>query len=88
MIEKNFSVYDEAGVHARPAATLVGVASKFESEINIVYKEKSVNLKSILGVMTLGIPYGEEFKINAEGTDEKDAIEKLEETLKEEGLIK
>ena len=66
MVEKQFTVIDEAGIHARPAAMLVSVANKFVSEINLVHNEKNVNLKSILGVMSLGIGIGEEFKINAD----------------------
>lgn len=87
MIEKNFNVIDEAGVHARPASVLVNVANDYNSEIKIIYKEKTANLKSILGVMALGIPFGEEFTITAEGIDEEEAVKKLEETLKTERLV-
>lgn len=87
MVEKNFGVIDEAGLHARPAALLVNVANEFASEIKINYKEKTANLKSILGVMGLGIPSGVEFKISAEGIDEQEAIDKLQQTLKNEGLV-
>ncbi|KOO51082.1 HPr family phosphocarrier protein [Viridibacillus arvi] len=87
MIEKNFNVIDEAGIHARPASVLVTVASGYESEIKIIYKEKTANLKSILGVMALGIPFGEEFNINAEGSDEEEVLKKLEETLITAGLV-
>ncbi|TKI63223.1 hypothetical protein FC756_18745 [Lysinibacillus mangiferihumi] len=38
--------------------------------------------------MALGIPFGEEFKIYAEGLDEEEALQKLEETLIKEGLVK
>ncbi|WP_107897639.1 HPr family phosphocarrier protein, partial [Lysinibacillus mangiferihumi] len=41
-----------------------------------------------IGVMALGIPFGEEFKIYAEGLDEEEALQKLEETLIKEGLVK
>lgn len=87
MVEKNFSVIDEAGVHARPASILVNVANEFASDIKIGYKEKKANLKSILGVMGLGIPYGVEFTISAEGDDEQEAVDKLQKTLEDEGLV-
>lgn len=87
MMERDFQVKDQAGVHARPASILVDTANQYQSELKIRYSGKSANLKSILGVMTLGIPYGEEFTIQAEGADEEEAIRKLEETLKNEGLI-
>ena len=86
MVEKQFKVIDATGIHARPASMLVSVANKFESDINLIHNEKKVNLKSILGVMSFGIGMGEEFKISAEGSDEQDALEALENTLKSEGL--
>ena len=55
MVEKQFTVIDEAGIHARPASMLVSAANKFASDINLIHKGKNVNLKSILGVMSLGI---------------------------------
>ena len=67
MVEKQFTVIDKAGIHARPASMLVSVANKFESDVKLIHNEKNVNLKSILGVMSLGIGIGEEFKISAEG---------------------
>ena len=86
MVEKQFTVTDEQGIHARPASILVSTATKFKSDINLIHNEKNVNLKSILGVMSLGIGLGEEFKISANGIDEQDALNELEEALKNEGL--
>ena len=86
MAEKVFKVTAESGIHARPATQLVQAASKFDADINLEYNGKSVNLKSIMGVMSLGIPQGSEIKIVAEGSDADDAIAALEETLKREGL--
>ena len=88
MVEKQFTITDTAGIHARPATILVNLASKFDSEVNIVHQEKKVNLKSILGVMSLGIAYGTEFKVNIEGTDEEDALRELESMMQKEGLAK
>ncbi|SEB06834.1 phosphocarrier protein [Thalassobacillus cyri] len=86
MKEKTFTITSSDGVHARPATVLVQKAGNFESDINLHYKEKAVNLKSIMGIMSLGIPSGAEVKITAEGNDEEEAIQKLDETLKNEGL--
>lgn len=86
MKEKTFTIIEEAGIHARPASLLVSNAGKFSSEINIEYKEKKANLKSIMGVMALGIKKGETIKITEEGPDEDDAIVKLEELLKSSNL--
>ena len=86
MVEKTFKVTADSGIHARPATQLVQSAGKFDAEVNLEYNGKSVNLKSIMGVMSLGIPQGAEIKIVANGSDEADAIAALENTLKTEGL--
>ncbi|MFB7639444.1 phosphocarrier protein HPr [Peribacillus butanolivorans] len=86
MVEKIFTVTAETGIHARPATLLVQAAGKFDSEINLAYKEKKVNLKSIMGVMSLGIGKGAEITISAEGSDENDALKTLTDTLNREGL--
>ncbi|MFS0782499.1 phosphocarrier protein HPr [Bacillus sp. 1P06AnD] len=86
MEQKSFKVIADTGIHARPATLLVQAAGKFDSEINLEYKEKKVNLKSIMGVMSLGIGQGADITITAEGSDEQDAINTLAETLKKEGL--
>ncbi|BDG48244.1 MULTISPECIES: phosphocarrier protein HPr [Parageobacillus] len=86
MAEKVFKVISESGIHARPATILVQTASKFNSDLNLEYNGKTVNLKSIMGVMSLGIPKGAQIKITAEGADAADAIAALTETLNKEGL--
>jgi phosphocarrier protein HPr len=86
MAEKQFKVVAETGIHARPATLLVQTASRFDSEITLEYKGKTVNLKSIMGVMSLGVGQGAEIKIAAEGNDANDALQALEDTMKKEGL--
>jgi phosphocarrier protein len=86
MTEKTFKVTDPTGIHARPATALVQTASKFDADIQLEYKERSVNLKSIMGVMSLGIGQGAEIKIRANGADEQQALSALEETLTANGL--
>ena len=86
MEKKDFNVIAETGIHARPATLLVQTASKFNSDINLEYKGKSVNLKSIMGVMSLGVGQGSDVTISAEGTDEADAIAAIAETMQKEGL--
>ena len=86
MEKKDFHVVAETGIHARPATLLVQAASKFNSDINLEYKGKSFNLKSIRGVMSLGVGQGSDVTISAEGADEKEAMEAIVETMKKEGL--
>ena len=86
MVSKTFKIIDATGIHARPATLLVSAASKFESEIELEYNGKSVNVKSIMGVMSLGIPKDAAIKLTAEGDDEEEALRVLEDTLKSGGL--
>lgn len=86
MEKRDFHVIAETGIHARPATLLVQTASKFSSDLNLEYKGKSVNLKSIMGVMSLGVGQGADVTISAEGADEQQAIEAVAETMKKEGL--
>ncbi|MDR0898907.1 MAG: phosphocarrier protein HPr [Lactobacillaceae bacterium] len=87
MVSKEYKVVAESGIHARPATMLVKKASEFESKITLKFNDKEVNLKSIMGVMSLGAGQGAEIEIIAEGTDEDAALAGLEETLKSEELI-
>ncbi|QGQ46767.1 phosphocarrier protein HPr [Metabacillus sediminilitoris] len=86
MAEKTFTVTAETGIHARPATVLVQTASKFDADVNLEYNGKTVNLKSIMGVMSLGIPQGSQIKVSASGSDADDAVAAIAETLKNEGL--
>ncbi|MCP1124643.1 phosphocarrier protein HPr [Bacillus sp. 3103sda1] len=86
MAEKTFKIIEKFGIHARPAAQLVNKVGQYEAEIVLQYNGKSVNLKSIMGVMSLGVPSGAEVTIVAEGNDAKEALEALEELIKNEGI--
>ncbi|WP_028389984.1 phosphocarrier protein HPr [Bacillus cihuensis] len=86
MVEKTFTIIDESGIHARPASTIVQAASPFAAAVNLEYNGKSVNLKSIMGVMSLGIPKDAIIKITAEGADEGEALAAIEEVVKGAGL--
>jgi len=88
MIEKKFTVIADTGIHARPATLLVQAAGKFESEISLQYKEKKVNLKSIMGVMSLGIGKDADITIIVDGNDEELAMNELTEVMTKEGLAK
>lgn len=81
-MEKTFKITNETGVHARPATQLVNKASQFESEITLEYKGKSVNLKSIMGVMSLGVAQGAEITIKCDGSDAQAALAAIEEVIK------
>ena len=86
MEKREFHIVAETGIHAHPATLLVQAASKFNSDINLEYNGKSVNLKSIMGVMSLGVGQGADVTITADGDDAKEAIEAIADTMKKEGL--
>ena len=86
MEKRDFHIIAETGIHARPATLLVQAASKFGSDVNLEYNGKSVNLKSIMGVMSLGVGQNADITITAEGDDEKDALDAIADTMKKEGL--
>lgn len=73
-MKKEFVIVDPVGLHARPATLLVNEASKFAADSKIIVGDKEANLKSIMGVMSLGISNGAEFSIEADGSDSEDAI--------------
>jgi catabolite repression HPr-like protein len=84
MIEKKVVVKLPHGLHARPAANFVRLASSFTSEIKIVKNEKTANGKSIMGIMSMAVAKGEEITLIADGPDEAEAIAALEKALQEQ----
>jgi phosphocarrier protein len=82
-MEKTFKITAEAGIHARPATILVNEAVKFNSDMKITVEGKTVNLKSIMGVMSLGIYNGAVVTVSATGEDEAQAIDGIENTFYE-----
>lgn len=87
MKEISVLVVDPVGLHARPATVAVNAASKFKSEVKVAYNGKTVNMKSIMGVMSLGIPTQSEITITCEGEDEEEAIKQIEDILKAQKVI-
>ena len=87
MEKYSFVVADPVGLHARPATILVNQASKFTSNIKLTYNGKEVNLKSIMGVMSLGVPTQSEITITCTGDDEEAAIVAIEEALRAQKII-
>ncbi|GGM37124.1 phosphocarrier protein HPr [Paraliobacillus quinghaiensis] len=84
MKEQKFTITDDTGIHARPATLLVNKAGQYQSHVEMQYNGKTVNLKSIMGVMSLGVPKGAEVIITVDGTDEDVAIEGIAETIREQ----
>ncbi len=87
MQEVKVLVVDPVGLHARPATVAVNAASKFKCDVKIAFKGKTVNMKSIMGVMSLGIPTQSEVTITCNGDDEEAAIEAIQEILRTQKVI-
>ena len=81
MIKKPIIINLSTGLEARPVAQLVQVASQFQSKIYVEHGNVKVNAKSIMGMMTLGLASGETVTVTADGEDEVQAIDKIEEYL-------
>jgi phosphocarrier protein len=77
MIEREATIVNVEGLHARPAARIVRLASTFNSEIEISKDGVGVNGKSIIGVMMLAAEYGSSITIRANGPDAELAAEAL-----------
>lgn len=80
-MEKEIKIQANSVLEARPLAELVGIANKFASRIMIRMDGKTVNAKSIMGVMGLGMDIGKEIVVEAVGVDEEEAIKTIEEFL-------
>ena len=71
-------VRNKLGLHARAAAQLVRIASGFESEIKLVKDEETANAKGIMGLMMLAATHGTQLELQAEGPDEDNAFEAIQ----------
>jgi phosphocarrier protein len=77
MAERSVQIVNRNGIHARPAAEIVKLASRFRSEITIVRDDLEVNGKSIMGVMMLAAEFGSTVTLRANGPDADTAVEQL-----------
>jgi phosphocarrier protein len=78
-IVKKFTVLNEYGIHARPAALLVKAANRYKSEIYVEKDDNKVSCKSIMGLMTIeGYP-GSTLAVSASGADAREAMAEIEE---------
>jgi phosphocarrier protein HPr len=83
---QTFKITSEYGIHARPATRLVNLAMGFESEVDLHAMGKTINLKSIMGLMSLGIYKGETVRVEATGRDAEKAITAITAFITDEGL--
>jgi phosphotransferase system HPr (HPr) family protein len=80
MLEATVKIINPLGLHARAAAQLVRLASKYKSSIKLTRTDNEVmaDAKSILSVLTLAAARGTQLKVNVEGNDEAEALSAVE----------
>ena len=77
MVSKEVIVNNGTGLHARPATLLVKKASSFKSDVSIEFNGKKANVKSLIGVLSLGVTKGANITVTACGDDETLAAEEI-----------
>lgn len=82
MIEKQITIINKLGLHARAAAKFVTLASSFSCDVFLAKQQQKVNGKSIMGVMMLAASKGTELTLNTSGSDEVRAVDELETLIK------
>jgi len=80
-IQKEVTILNKLGLHARPAAMFVRVANKHRAEIWVEKDGEQVNGKSIMGLMMLAAGQGSRLVLTAEGADAQGALQELEELI-------
>jgi len=82
-IEKEITIINRLGLHARPAAMFVRIASRFRSEVWVAKEGEQINGKSIMGLMMLAAGQGSKLTIKCEGPDADKVMEELEELIRQ-----
>ncbi|MEP6603062.1 MAG: HPr family phosphocarrier protein [Spartobacteria bacterium] len=80
-VAKEIAIVNRLGLHARPAAMFVRIASRYRSEIWVAKETEEVNGKSIMGLMMLAAGQGSKLRVRCEGPDADKAMEELEELV-------
>lgn len=82
MATRRVELVNRLGLHARAAAKLVHVASRFRCNVTVSHNDEEVNGKSILGLLLLAAPCGSQLDLIAQGDDETEALDALEELIR------
>ena len=78
MAQRTLELVNKLGLHARAAAKLVHVTSRFASQVTVRNGDEEVNGKSILGLLLLAAPFGSSLTFSAHGEDEDAALDAVE----------
>ena len=80
-MKKDIIIKSTSGIHAALASKIVQMSHQYEAEVKLHYKDKVIDIASILGLMSLAVPEGENITLTAEGKDAAKVIENIEELL-------
>lgn len=80
-VEKEITIVNRLGLHARPAAMFVRAASRYRAEVWVKKGEEEINGKSIMGLMMLAAGQGSKLRIRCEGADADKALAEIEELI-------
>ena len=81
MTQETITIENKTGIHAHPATIFVQTATKFNSNIQLQAKGKTIDAKSILMIMSMGLVKGTEVTIIADGPDEAEAVKALKDLI-------
>ncbi len=83
MRELDLTIHNATGLHARPARTFVDISKRYQSTIRVRYGSKQVNAKSLIAMLTLGVPHGKTIQVEISGEDEDAAATALAEGVRD-----
>lgn len=82
-MHKDFVITHDAGLHARPATLLVAKANEFDNAIRLTYEDTTIDLKSIMGLLSLGVPKGSLVRVEVDGENAAKVLEAITYTISE-----
>lgn len=88
MISRDVTINNPIGLHARPATFFIQRANGFRCSVWVEKEDRKVNAKSLLGVLSLGVAQGMTVKLIADGVDEVEALDSLQELIDNEFTIR
>ncbi len=77
MTQREVTIRNRAGIHARPASLIVKTANSYESQVYLEKNGTKINAKSIMGIITLGASYDTQLVLSADGPDEEAVVEAI-----------
>lgn len=85
-LEKELMIVNELGLHARPATQIVNLVNQFESDVFLTFRGITVDMKSIMGVLSLGITKGSTVTVRVDGPDEVAALNAISKKITDYNL--